>query len=749
MSDHSDIDWASRTDGTALIAQDPYLTPYAIFFREWDISFKRLLKQIESDLGGLKNFASSYKTFGFHKVAGGISYCEWGPSLKACSIMGDFNDWNRHEFPCTKDEFGFWKGFVPENPDGSSRIPEYSRIKLAVTLPNGKEDVRLPQYAFCTRQDKGNPQMDALFVDIDRVLGSPSSSLAREPFFARTESKSEDEKKYTVSSDDIDISDLRIYESHVGMACEEERVGSYREFADIVIPKIAKKGYNAVQIMGVAEHSYYASFGYQVTSFFSPASRSGTPDDLKYMINKAHEYGIVVLMDIIQGHASSNVSDGINMWDGSDNAHFFKGVKEGGLHELWNARLFDFGKLETIRFLLSNIYMWTEGYGIDGFRFDAITSILYHHHGIGVGFSGGYHEYFGSDKVNGDAMAYLKLANHLLHSTELFSDGRRRITIAEDVSGMPGLGIAVPQGGLGFDYRLSMAIPDVWIKLLKSVTPRSAGGEFDGKTYGSDTSWKLGHIVHILTNRRWQEKVITYCESHDQALVGDKTLAFWLMDKDMYTHMTILTEPSALVSRGIALHKVIRVLTMGLGGEGFLCFMGNEFGHPEWIDFPREGNGWSHAYCRRQWSLEDDGLLRYKHLGDFDRKLMWLDVEHNFMKQREHVLVKNEGDMVVAWTKGELLFVVSFHPDRAFTGYGIPVLKHGKYVSILHSDEIEFGGIGGRLSVGSEHFSEEIHGQVAMTHSLCSGLSYRSRTYFNNKDNYLLTAGGNSPPVKT
>lgn len=395
---------------------------------------------------------------------------------------------------------------------------------------------------------------------------------------------------------------LRIYECHAGLAGDEPRVHTYRELGERVLPRVAALGFNAIQVMAVQEHAYYASFGYLVNAFFAPASRSGTPDDFKALVDRAHELGLAVIVDLVHSHASSNVSDGLNAFDGTDHCYFHEGGR--GRHEAWNSRLFNYGHAEVRRFLLANLRWFLEEFRVDGFRFDGVTSMMYRHHGLGVGFSGSYHEYFG-DGADEEALSYLMLANVLCHTVD-----PPAITIAEDVSGMPTTCRPWSEGGIGFDFRLAMAIPDVWIKLLKE---------------SPDDEWDMGNITHVLTNRRWQEKCVAYAESHDQALVGDKTIAFWLMDKDMYTGMTTLQPANEIITRGLALHKMIRLLTYALGGEGWLTFMGNEFGHPEWLDFPREGNGWSYHYARRQFALVEDHLLRYRHLQAWERAMHELE----------------------------------------------------------------------------------------------------------------------------
>jgi len=454
----------------------------------------------------------------------------------------------------------------------------------------------------------------------------------------------------------------------VGMATEEGKVGSFEEFRRDILPRIQRLGYNAVQLMAVQEHPYYGSFGYHVSSFFAVTSRCGTPEDLKALIDEAHRRGLWVFLDIVHSHSVKNTNEGLYLFDGSAYQYFHEGAR--GHHSAWDSVLFDYSKYEVRRFLLSNIRHWLEDFRFDGFRFDGVTSMLYHHHGLGVEFSS-YEAYFGGD-VDDDAMLYLKLANKLAH---LVNPGA--VTIAEDVSGMPGVARPVEEGGVGFDYRLAMGIPDFWFKLVAKVR---------------DEDWELGAIYGMLLNRRRDEKHVAYVESHDQALVGDKTLSFWLMDEEMYFNMSNDRE-SLVVDRGIALHKMLRLLTFSLGGEAYLNFMGNEFGHPEWIDFPREGNGFSYHFARRQWSLADNGFLRYRGLARFDAAMQSLDRTFGTLADPliEQLLLHEDTRQLV-YRRGPLVFCVNMHPTESFEGLRIPVPEGDDYVLLLSTDEAFFGG---------------------------------------------------------
>ncbi|PFH51282.1 glycoside hydrolase family 13 protein [Amanita thiersii Skay4041] len=638
---------------------DPWLEPNVPAIIKRHDAYRKWKHIIQQQEGGYENFTNGYLKFGLNVTKQGeVLYREWAPNAKEAFLVGDFNEWSRISHPMKKNEYGVWEIVVPPLRPGICAIPHDSKIKISMILPSGERIERLPAWITRVTQDLGvSPVYDA------RFWNPPSSE--------RYQFKNPRPPKLSGG--------IIVYEAHVGISTPEGRVGTYKEFTVNVLPRIKNLGYNTIQLMAIMEHAYYASFGYQVTSFFATSSRYGTPEDLKELVDTAHGMGIHVLLDVVHSHACKNVLDGLNQFDGSDHLYFHEGGK--GRHDLWDSRLFNYGCHEVLRFLLSNLRYYMEEFRFDGFRFDGVTSMMYKHHGIGTGFSGDYHEYFG-DSADEEAIVYLMLANDAMHSIY-----PSVITIAEDVSGMPFLCTPVDKGGIGFDYRLAMAIPDMWIKLLKHKT---------------DDEWDMGNIVHTLTNRRRGEASIAYCESHDQALVGDKTIAFWLMDKEMYTNMSDLTPLTPIIARGIALHKMIRLLTHSLGGEGYLNFEGNEFGHPEWLDFPREGNNSSFHYARRQWNVVDDHLLRYKYLNNFDSAMNHLALKYQWLEAPQaYVSLKHEVDKVLVYERGGLLFIFNFHPTSSFTDYRVGVDEPGKYRIVLSSDEKRFGGFDNVMLDGS------------------------------------------------
>ena len=614
---------------------DPYLAPFERDINERVRYYKKKRSARAGANGSLVDFANAHAYFGFHRVEGGWVYREWAPAAEAMYLTGDFNAWDLYACPMERRENGVFEVFVDNALTVGSRVQ-------AIVIHQGKTLRRIPLFATRVVQD----------ADTYLWCAELEDTLAPYPWT---------DKDFCPSATPL------IYEAHVGMSEEKGAVATYREFTEHMLPRIKRAGYNTVQLMAVMEHPYYGSFGYQVSNFFAASSRYGTSDDLKALIDCAHSMGIAVLLDVVHSHAAKNTDEGLCEFDGTVHQFFHEG--ERGDHSAWGTKLFDYGKHEVLHFLLSNLKYWMEIFHFDGFRFDGVTSMLYRNHGLDTAFTE-YSMYF-SDNTDKDAVLYLQLANELVHTMN-----GHALTVAEDMSGMPGMCLPVSAGGIGFDYRLSMGVPDMWIKLLKECR---------------DEDWDMGWIWHELTTRRPSEANIGYCESHDQALVGDKTIMFRLCDAEMYTHMSKFT-PSAVIDRGMALHKMIRLVTATLAGEGYLNFMGNEFGHPEWIDFPREGNGWSHHYCRRQWSLSEDTTLRYGELLAFDAAMISLLSEYRVLGEKTVGRWVHQNDKVMIYQRGDLIFAFNFHPTDSHTGYYVPVGRTGTYRVLLSTDERRFGG---------------------------------------------------------
>ena len=619
---------------------DPWLAPFREKLRERSRRAVATVKRLTGGKSTLAEFASGHEYFGLHFRDGDWVFREWAPNAVRITLFGDFSDWRKlPEYRLNRLEHGVWELRLP-----AETVRHGMHYLLFMEWPGGSGD-RIPAYARC--------------VDQDKETG----------LFAATVWRPEQPYVFRHASPPTPAAPL-IYESHVGMAQEEPKVGSFDEYREKILPKIAASGYNTIQLMAVMGHPYYGSFGYHVANFFAIASRFGTPDQFKALVDAAHGCGLRVIIDLVHSHAVKNEVEGLAKFDGTRYAYFHEGSR--GEHSGWDSLCFNYAKPEVLHFLLSNCRFYLDEYRVDGFRFDGVTSMMYLHHGLGKTFTG-YDDYFGGD-VDEDALTYLALANRVIH--EVRPDA---LTVAEDVSGMPGLAAPASGGGIGFDCRMAMGVTDMWFKLFDLP----------------DQDWNMFYLFHELTNRRRDERSISYVESHDQAIVGGKTAIFRLADAAMYDAMHAGSQNLA-VDRAIALHKMIRLATAAAAGHGYLNFMGNEFGHPEWIDFPREGNGWSLQHARRQWSLADEPGLRYHFLRDFDRAMLEvLNRNPEFFRRRVQTVRIDDCGKVLIFERDDCYFCFNFHPENSYFDYGFEVLP-GEFETVLDSDAPEFGGFSRR-----------------------------------------------------
>ena len=628
---------------------DPYLLPFKEKILERHERIEACREKISVD-GSLSAGLNNHLFYGLHRDAdGGWIFREWAPNASRIYLIGEFNNWKRTTaYELKPAGGGNWELRLPD-----MFLSHGDLYKLFIEWPGGGAE-RLPSYVRRVVQD---PQTKVFSAQVwepaePYVWKNPSPGPRPHPL---------------------------IYECHIGMSSEQEKVATFEEFRTGVLPRVQELGYDTLQIMALQEHPYYGSFGYQVSNFYALSSRFGTPEEFKHLVDDAHSRGIAVVMDIVHSHSVDNEAEGLGRFDGKEDLYFYKGPQ--GRRPAWGSRCFDYGKDETKYFLLSNCKFWMQEYHLDGFRFDGVTSMLYWDHGLGKDFCG-YDNYFNSG-VDENAVTYLALAAMLVK--EINPDA---ITIAEDMSGMAGLAAPYEAGGLGFDFRMAMGVADHWIKWLKEK---------------SDEQWSMGEIWWELTNKRKDEKTISYAECHDQALVGDKTLIFRLMDKEMYTSMN-KDSKSLVVDRGIALHKMIRLATIGTAGDGYLNFMGNEFGHPEWIDFPREGNGWSYKYARRQWSLSEPDYLRYKYLKDFDRDMIHLFKKEDLLSSPPEHIVADEAKKVLIFRRKNCIFALNFSPSASYEGYSFNA-PEGEWELIFDSDDKDYDGFS-RLKNGERHWSD-------------------------------------------
>jgi 1,4-alpha-glucan branching enzyme len=604
---------------------------------------------VQGDASRLADACNSHLYYGLHRNNTEWVLREWAPNATAIFLLCDSNDWQKNNhYSFTKLNDQDWELRLPSN------ILHHEMLyKLLVEWEGGSGE-RIPSHTTRAVQDDYTKVFSAQVWCPDHPYHwqHPRPKAAPHPL---------------------------IYEAHIGMSTEHQRVSTFVEFRLYVLPRIAALGYNTIQLMAIQEHPYYGSFGYQVANFFAVSSRFGTPEELKELIDAAHGLGIRVLLDIVHSHSVSNEAEGLSRFDGTDYLYFHRG--ERGKHPAWDSRCFDYGKPQVLNFLLSNCKYWLEEFRFDGFRFDGVTSMIYYDHGLGKAFTDYSFYYDGNE--DDDALVYLTMANQLIH--ELYPEA---LTIAEEMSGLPGLASPISEQGMGFDYKLSMGIPDYWIKLLKEVP---------------DEQWHVGDIYYELTNKRAEERTISYAESHDQALVGDKTIFFRLTDKEVYTGMSVF-DHNLVIDRAMALHKMIRLITLATAGGGYLAFMGNEWGHPEWIDFPRQGNNWSYAHARRLWSLVDNPDLKFKYLNAFDSAMIHFAADSKFLDREPRVLVRDIEQQLLVFERSGYLFVFSFNPTTSYTDYQFDV-PAGKYTTVLNTDNLTFGG-DNRIDESVEHFTQ-------------------------------------------
>ncbi len=648
-------DTAATRSLPELVRRDPFMEPFVETIQRRMEHLTQVERRITGGRLQLADFASGHEYFGLHPAGRDWVFREWAPNASEIRLLGSYCDWqadkSRHLERLAAGD-GVWEVHIP-----GELLRHGDHYKLLVKWPGG-EGERLPSYARRTVQDPRTHIFSAQVWQPEQEYQWRCSGFRRP-----------------------DVAPL-IYEAHIGMAQEEEKVGTYREFRERILPRIVDAGYNVLQLMAIQEHPYYGSFGYHVSSFFAASSRFGTPEELKELVDAAHEAGVAVIMDLVHSHAVRNENEGLGRFDGTLFQYFHDGPR--GFHRAWDSRCFNYAKPEVLHFLLSNCRFWLDEYRFDGFRFDGVTSMMYREHGLEKNFLS-YHDYYNGD-IDEDALAYLGLANRLIHT--LRPDA---ITIAEDVSGMPGVAAPLAHGGSGFDYRLAMGLPDFWIKTVKHV---------------ADEGWHVAGIFHECTNRRADEKTISYAESHDQALVGDQTLIFRLIGPEMYWHMNVF-DSNLVVERGMALHKLIRICTLTTAGGGYLNFMGNEFGHPEWIDFPREGNHWSYHYARRQWHLRYDMNLRYRFLAEFDQAMIKLVRRGDLLQSSTpRMIYEHVADQVLVFQRGGWLFLFNFNPVESFADREIPAAP-GKYKLVLDSDADAFGGHA-RVAPGQEFLTSVV-----------------------------------------
>ncbi len=657
--------WELSLDYPRNPLQDAELSPYVDALLQRRDRFAAEIARIREQYGSLQNYADLHLTLGMHTITtdDGRRYRrlrEWMPAATALWLATDrlkFQRWAKYAFRRVTPE-GLWELDVPEEELPHGAYMELRVLPDAAGASDGRPQRRVPAFARWVEQDAQVPEQWCARV------WDPATP-------------------YTFRHDDHprNLEFPRIYEAHVGIAQPyvgrtQHSVGSYAAFARDILPRIRDAGYTVVQLMGIPEHPLYKSFGYQVSNYFAPSSRFGLPDDFKALVDEAHRLGLAILLDITHSHAAPNTEQGIARYDAS--AYFF-----ADKDNQWGTLSFDYGKEMTRRFLLSNCRWWMEEFHVDGFRFDAVGNMIYRDHGFGDDFSHVGRCFYtadGSNRVDEDGVLYLELANTLIHELKPQS-----LTVAEEFSGMPGMTSPTRDAGLGFDYRFAMGIPDFWGKFIKEGRP-------------------IGTLWHEMTNHRRYERTISYVACHDQCINGKDAMIWRLIGDEMHTHMSRFTD-SWNTSRGLALYKLMRLATLTTAAHGYLNFMGDEFGHPEWID--------GEAYAHRQWHLTERDDLKYADLAAFDRDCLLHIVRRHPEQFREQVRLRHldEEDRILAFERGRLFCAFNFHELRSRPSLEVWTTP-GKYVETLSTDEDRYAGHS-NLTVTEppvEHFSDPASG---------------------------------------
>ncbi|XP_058788144.1 1,4-alpha-glucan-branching enzyme 3, chloroplastic/amyloplastic [Vicia villosa] len=553
-------------------------------------------------------------------------------------------------------------------------IPHGSKYRVYFNTTNGPLE-RVPAWATYVQ-----PELDG-----------------RQAYAIHWEPPPEDVYKWKNQSPKVPKS-LRIYEAHIGISGSEPKISSFNDFTDKTLPYIKEAGYNAIQLIGVVEHKDYFTVGYRVTNFYATSSRYGTPDDFKRLVDEAHGLGLLVFMEIVHSYAAADEMVGLSLFDGSNDCYFHSGKR--GQHKFWGTRMFKYGDVDVLHFLLSNLNWWIEEYQIDGFQFHSLSSMIYTHNGF-ASFTGDLEEY-SNQYVDKDALLYLIMANEILHVLH-----PNIITIAEDATYYPGLCEPTSQGGLGFDYYVNLSAPEMWSTFLETVP---------------DHEWSMTKIVNTLVSKKENaNKMLLYAENHNQSISGRRSLAEVLFG-EIDEHSEHYKES---LLRGSSLHKMIRLITLTIGGRAYMNFMGNEFGHPKRVEFPTSSNDYSYSLANRQWDLlEKDGV--HRDLFTFDKDMMRLDKNERVLSRGfpsfHHV---NDSSKVISYVRGPLLFIFNFHPTDSYDSYTVGVEEAGEYQLILNTDEIKYAGQG--ILRENQYFQRTISKRVD-GHRNCIEVQLPSRT---------------------
>ena len=589
--------------------------------------------ELDQYLFGQGNHYEIYKKLGAHMVDDegqeGVYFAVWAPNAKSVSVVGEFNDWDRTRNPMTRAEYiGIYTCFVPG-------VKEGMMYKFCIETITGEYHMKADPYA---NYAELRPGTASRITNIENLKWTDSSWMAaREKW---------NHKKEPMS----------VYEVHMGSwkrhpGTEDEGFYTYREFAKEITKYMKDMGYTHLEIMGIAEHPFDGSWGYQVTGYYAPTSRYGTPEDFAWMINYLHRNGIGVIMDWVPAHFPKD-EHGLAEFDGTATYEYADPRK--GEHPDWGTKIFDLGKNEVRNFLIANALFWVEHFHIDGLRVDAVASMLYLDYGKKDG-EWVPNQYGGNENL--EAVDFFKHLN-----TVVLGRNPGALMIAEESTAWPKVTGDVEDGGLGFSLKWNM------------------GWMHDFTEYMKLDPYFRKDNHHMMTF------AMSYAYSEDYILVLSH-------DEVVHLKCSMINKMPGFGFDKYANLKAGYAFMMGHAGKKLL-FMGQDFAQlREWSE-ERELDWYLLEEPEHQaiQSWMRDLLHMYKKkqaLYELDQSwegFEWVNADDAYRSIYSFIRHSKDG-------KHNLLFVINFTPmEREDYRVGVPRKK--QYKLILNSDDVKYGGNG-------------------------------------------------------
>jgi 1,4-alpha-glucan branching enzyme len=605
-------------DGQTAIIEDPY-------------RFSPVLGEMDLYLFNEGNHLRAYEKMGAHPTVHegvpGVAFAVWAPSALRVSVVGNFNHWHGGRHPMRpRGASGIWELFIP-----GLKVGEIYKYEIKSRYRNYMVNKADP-YGFASEV---RPNNAAVVWDLGRYAWNDGDWMATR----------KDRQNFE--------SPISIYEVHLG-SWKRKGAGrddwlSYRELADELVPYVKEMGYTHIEMMPVAEHPYDGSWGYQVTGYYAPTARFGTPDDFRYFVDKAHQAGLGLIVDWVPAHFPKD-EHGLAFFDGT---HLYEHADPRlGEHREWGTNVFNFGRNEVRGFLLSNALFWLEQYHIDGLRVDAVASMLY------LDYSRQHGEWlpnkFGG-RENLEAVDFLKRFNELVHQ-----EHPDVLTFAEESTAWPLVSRPVYLGGLGFDLKWNMG----WMHDM------------------------LEYMQKDPVHRRYHHNNLTFTMMY--AFSENFTLPF-SHDEVVYGKRSMLNKmPGDEWQRFANLRAVYAYMTAFPGKK--LLFMGGEFG--QWNEWNvQTGLDWyllEKAFHRQVQQFVKD----LNHLYTREPALHEVDFHWDGFEWIDFHDVDNSIVSFVRYAKGkrEAVVVVANFTPMPRSGYRVGVPAPGFYREILNSDSAHYGG---------------------------------------------------------